>query len=61
MANQYGNLGNLYKTRGDFKAAEEMYSKSLAIFTLIGNKAMIRQIRSRAKELNNLRKGKSEA
>ena len=31
MASDYGNLGNLYCTRGDLDAAEEMYRKSLAI------------------------------
>ncbi|NLI55856.1 tetratricopeptide repeat protein [bacterium] len=38
MANQYGNLGNLYLTRGDLKAAEEMYKKSLAINEELGRK-----------------------
>jgi tetratricopeptide (TPR) repeat protein len=28
----YGNLGNLYKTRGDIDRAEEMYQKSLLLF-----------------------------
>ena len=30
-ASAYGNLGNLYQTRGDLDRAEEMYEKSLAI------------------------------
>ncbi len=56
MASNYGNLGNVYKTRGDLKAAEEMYEKSLAIFTSIGNKIMIRKVRSSIKQLTRLRK-----
>ena len=34
----YGNLGNIYKTRGDLKEAEEMYRKSLAINEELGRK-----------------------
>jgi len=56
MAKTYSNLGNLYKTRGEPKDAEEMYKKSLAIFTLIGNKIMIRKVRSSIKQLTKLRK-----
>ncbi len=36
MASKYGNLGSLYKTRGDLNDAEEMYRKSLALFREIG-------------------------
>ncbi len=32
MANQYGNLGTLYKTRGDLDRAEEMYRKAMELF-----------------------------
>ena len=38
MASQYGNLGNLYQTRGDLDRAEEMYEKSLAINEALGRK-----------------------
>ncbi len=53
VAVAYGNLGNLYLTRGDLKATEEMYRKSLAIFTSIGNDAMIRKIGALIEELRN--------
>ena len=35
---QYGNLGILYKTRGELESAEEMYQKSLAINEALGRK-----------------------
>jgi tetratricopeptide (TPR) repeat protein len=38
MANAYGNLGILYKTRGDLDRAEEMCLKSLAINEAVGRK-----------------------
>lgn len=34
----YGNLGNLYKTRGDLDRTEEMYQKALAIDEALGRK-----------------------
>ena len=34
----YGNLGNLYQTRGDLDRAEAMYEKSLAINEVLGHK-----------------------
>lgn len=34
----YGNLGNLYLTRGEIECAEEMYQKSLAINQALGHK-----------------------
>ena len=37
MANQYGNLGILYQTRGDLDRAEEMYKKALAIAQKLGH------------------------
>ncbi len=36
QAASYGNLGNVYKTRGDLGKAEEMYSKSLEINEKLG-------------------------
>jgi len=38
MANAYGNLGIVYKTRGDLKAAEDMHKKALAINEELGRK-----------------------
>ncbi len=35
MANNYGNLGNLYETRSDLDKAEVMYEKSLKLFQTI--------------------------
>jgi Tfp pilus assembly protein PilF len=46
MARQYGNLGIVYKTRGDLDRAEEMYKKSLELFVLIGSKPMIEKLES---------------
>ncbi|MCI5114003.1 MAG: tetratricopeptide repeat protein, partial [Candidatus Electrothrix sp. AX1] len=34
----YGNLGNVYLTRGDLDKAEEMYRKSLNISEALGLK-----------------------
>jgi lipopolysaccharide biosynthesis regulator YciM len=42
MADQYGNLGNLFKTRGELDRAEEMYQKSLVL---------LREIQSPKEEL----------
>ena len=42
--------------RGDLKAAEEMYKKSLAMFKLLGNKAMIGKTQSLMEELEKLKK-----
>ncbi len=36
VAIAYGNLGNVYKTRGDLDRAEEMYEKSIAINEELG-------------------------
>lgn len=58
MATAYGNLGILYKTRGDLNAAEEMYKKSLAIFTSFENEVMIKKTKSLMEELENLRRKK---
>ncbi len=38
VAIAYGNLGNVYMTRGDLDRAEEMYEKSLAINKELGRK-----------------------
>jgi hypothetical protein len=41
-------------TTGKFKDAEEMYKKSLSIFTSIGNEDLIKKIKSSMEELKNL-------
>jgi Tfp pilus assembly protein PilF len=46
MASQYGNLGIVYKARGDLDRAEEMHRKSLELFTSIGSKPMIEKAES---------------
>jgi tetratricopeptide (TPR) repeat protein len=38
MANQYGNLGNLYLARGDLDDAEAMYKKNLELEEALGRK-----------------------
>ena len=56
MANQYGNLGNLYQTRGDLDRAEEMYRKSLALFREVGAKPKVEHIESLLAKLRNERR-----
>ncbi|KKM85333.1 hypothetical protein LCGC14_1290210, partial [marine sediment metagenome] len=41
MANQYGNLGNVYRTREELDTAEQMYKKVLAIDEELGRKESI--------------------
>ncbi len=38
MASQYGNLGNIYRTRGELDKAEEYYRKALDINKDLGSK-----------------------
>jgi tetratricopeptide (TPR) repeat protein len=38
MATDYGNLGNIYRTRGEMERAEEHYLKSLAIHQELGRR-----------------------
>ncbi len=38
MASDYGNLGNLYMTRGDLDRAKAMHRKSLEIEEALGHK-----------------------
>ena len=38
MASNYGNLGNVYLTKGDLDRAIELYEKSLAIEKELGRK-----------------------
>ena len=60
MANDYGNLGTLYLTRGALKEAEKMYKKSLAIYKSLENKDMIKKVKSWIEELEGLRKEKEK-
>lgn len=39
-----GNLGIVYQTHGDLDRAEEMYEKSLGLFTSIGSKPLIEKV-----------------
>ncbi len=43
MANQYGNLGRVYQTRGKLGKAIEFYKKSLALFKEIDAKKITRK------------------
>jgi len=58
MAGDYSNLGVVYSLRGDLKSAKEMYEKSLDLYSSIGNKAKMREIRKFMRELKNSTKGK---
>ncbi|MCH7929438.1 MAG: hypothetical protein IIA01_02910 [Proteobacteria bacterium] len=44
MANAYGNLGVVYKTRGEIDRAEEMWVKSLGLFNEVGAARRIEQV-----------------
>ena len=46
MVSDYGNLGNVYRIRGDLDRAEEMYRKSLESFVLIGSRPVIEKVES---------------
>jgi tetratricopeptide (TPR) repeat protein len=46
MANNYGNLGNVYQTRGDLEQAEAAWKKSLALFQEIGVTPMVERVQS---------------
>ena len=37
MANQYGNLGNVYKTQGDLANAKNYYLMSIELFKYLGS------------------------
>jgi hypothetical protein len=45
MASVYGNLGNLYQTRGDLDQAEAMYLKSLSLFEEVGAEPQVAQVK----------------
>jgi hypothetical protein len=45
MANDYGNLGLLYCTRGELDQAEAIFKKSLALFEEIGMKDKVERVR----------------
>ncbi len=56
-AKAFVSLGKLYVTRGDLKAAEDMYNKALLIFMSLGNNAMVKEIAARIEELKGSRGG----
>jgi len=45
MADNYGNLGLVYKTRGDLAQAEAMFKKSLGLFQSIGAAPQVELVR----------------
>jgi len=45
LAVAYGNLGNVYRIRGELDQAEAMYGKSLALFQELGAAPQIEQIK----------------
>ncbi len=55
MASHYGNLGNIYRTRGDLDRAEEMYKKALALFRAVGAAPEIKQTETVLDSLNESR------
>ena len=42
MASDYGNLGNIYKSRGELDKACDYWNKSLALFSKIDAKEQVR-------------------
>ena len=46
MANQYGNLGNVYRLQGNPSEAKRCYQKSIALFTQLGspNAALVQSL-----------------
>ena len=44
MANNYLNLGIIFRTRGDLGRAEELWRKALDLFREIGMKAMVKKV-----------------
>ena len=44
MASEYGNLGNIYETRGDLDKAREYWEKSVRLFQEIGATTMVERV-----------------
>jgi hypothetical protein len=55
MASEYGNLGNVYKRRGELDGAEEMYHKALALFKAVGAAPRVKQVQAWLDALNKSR------
>jgi Flp pilus assembly protein TadD len=51
MASDYGNLGLIYRTRGDLDTAEEMLRKALALFEQVGARPEVEKARRLIAEL----------
>jgi tetratricopeptide (TPR) repeat protein len=43
-ANQYGNLGSVYKQRGDIGKAREYWEKTLALYKKIGIQNKVEEV-----------------
>ncbi len=52
MAIHYGNLGNIYQTRGEQDRAEEVYRKALALFKVVGAAPRVKQVQAWLDSLN---------
>jgi len=52
MSTDYGNLGNVLKTRGDLDGAKKMYNKALKIATPAGFNKIESQLKKLLRELN---------
>jgi Tfp pilus assembly protein PilF len=50
----YGNLGNLYQTRGDLDQAEDMYRKSITTFRELGS-PLADEVATLLKELHDIK------
>ncbi len=53
VAVAYGNLGNLYRTRGELEKAEKAWSQSKRLFTEIGAVSMVEKVQSWIDGLKN--------
>jgi tetratricopeptide (TPR) repeat protein len=48
-----GNLGNVYRTRGELDKAEAMYKKALALFQELGATPQVEQVQGLLANLKN--------
>ena len=53
MANQYGNLGGIYETRGALDAARDLWIKSRDLFQKIGMPHMVSKVEGWLDGLND--------
>ena len=54
MANQYGNLGVVYQTRGELDKAIAFYEKAVALFKEVGATREIAHVQSLLDELHQI-------